>query len=131
MTFLSYRIHRKDELLRVHTARRIDSAAWPVELADLLTLTTYAPSAWAPSRLLHEFGGHPPAPQFEQMRAGKLEAVFKSSTSMHAELGYMQAEAVEAGTGVGTGVGGLDREDLELYLKKGRVVESHEEEDKR
>ena len=67
-----------DDLKRVHNISQLDSSpgsAWVLQLADNITLATRAPAGWAPSRPLHDFHGHPPAPQFEQMRAGKLEAL--------------------------------------------------------
>ena len=72
---------RKEDLRRVHDVRHIESSNWVIELADSITLTTYAPTAWAPSRMLHEYGGHPPAPQYEQMRLGQLEKLAKVSHS--------------------------------------------------
>ena len=64
------------------------------------------------------------------MRAGKLESLFKSSRPMHAALGYMQAEAVRsADSGVGTSVEGVGREGIELYLKKGKVVDNEDEDE--
>ncbi len=76
---------KKDDLQRVHSISNLDSSpgsAWVLQLADNITLATRAPTAWAPSRPLHDFHGHPPAPQFEQMRAGKLEALHHSSQAL-------------------------------------------------
>lgn len=93
---------KKDDLQRVHSISNLDSSpgsAWVLQLADNITLATRAPTAWAPSRPLHDFHGHPPAPQFEQMRAGKLEALHHSSQA----LGLLQdaitaAQAKESST---------------------------------
>ena len=76
---------KKDDLQRVHSISNLDSSpgsAWVLQLADNITLATRAPTAWAPSRPLHDFHGHPPAPQFEQMRAGKLEALHHTSQAL-------------------------------------------------
>ena len=59
-----------DELRTKVTA--VPSPDWVLNLAENLTLTVRAPKDWAPGRPLHELGGHPPAPQFEQMRVGML-----------------------------------------------------------
>ena len=59
-----------DELRTKVTA--VPSPDWVLSLAENLTLTVRAPKDWAPGRPLHELGGHPPAPQFEQMRVGML-----------------------------------------------------------
>jgi len=48
------------------------SIGWAIGFAASLSLTARAPQDWAPGRPLHSLGGHPPAPQFEQMRIGQL-----------------------------------------------------------
>jgi hypothetical protein len=64
----------KQELQNVHAIRRLESSSWVIDLANSITLTTYAPTSWAPTRgALHTYSGHPPAPQFQQMRLGQLE----------------------------------------------------------
>ena len=48
------------------------SLACVLEFADNITMTLHAPQDWVPGRPLIDLGGHPPAPQFEQMRVGAL-----------------------------------------------------------
>ena len=118
----------KDDLKRVHDARRIGSSAWAVELSDLLTLTAYAPYAWVPSRPLHEFGGHPPAPQFEQMRAGKIEALHQSSKDIIERLSFNQSNRAVSLSKSSDVV--RERQGIELYVdNKGRVLDEWHEED--
>ena len=73
--------YHRDDLKRIQEIKRLEKSSWVLQLAENITLTTRAPKAWAPSRPLHEFHGHPPAPQFEQMRAGKLELLSKSKVA--------------------------------------------------
>ena len=63
----------KGQLDRLRHDKQIPNSDWLIEFADNITMAAKAPKHWAAPRPLHEFRGHPPAPQFEQMRAGKLE----------------------------------------------------------
>jgi len=71
--FLFANKDRLDEIRNKVTT--LPSSDWLLKLADNLTLTMRAPEGWVPGRPLHELGGHPPAPQFEQMRVGALAAL--------------------------------------------------------
>ena len=64
---------KREQLEALQSSKSVGCADWVIELAENLTMTARAPTHWAPPRPLHEFKGHPPAPQFEQMRAGWLE----------------------------------------------------------
>ena len=64
----------KEQLDRLRHEKQIPNSNWVIEFAENITMAAKAPKHWAAPRPLHEFRGHPPAPQFEQMRAGKLEA---------------------------------------------------------
>ena len=64
---------KREQLEALRSTQIVDCVDWVMELADNLTMCARAPAHWAPPRPLHEFKGHPPAPQFEQMRAGWLE----------------------------------------------------------
>ena len=63
----------KGQLDRLREGKKIPNSDWVIEFAENITMASKAPKHWAAPRPLHEFRGHPPAPQFEQMRAGKLE----------------------------------------------------------
>lgn len=69
----SFLWEKREELQALRSTKSVEDTDWVIELADNLTMSTRAPTHWAPPRPLHEFKGHPPAPQFEQMRAGWLE----------------------------------------------------------
>lgn len=63
----------KDQLSALRSSKNIPNSDWVIEFANNITMAAKAPKHWQAPRPLHEFRGHPPAPQFEQMRAGKLE----------------------------------------------------------
>jgi hypothetical protein len=64
---------KRVELAALRSTKSVGDADLVIELADNLTMCARAPEHWVSPRPLHEFKGHPPAPQFEQMRAGWLE----------------------------------------------------------
>ena len=69
------------------------SFRWSIGFAASLSLTARAPQDWAPGRPLHSLGGHPPAPQFEQMRIGQL-------AQLSEEFGQVPAGGVNEGSNI-------------------------------
>jgi hypothetical protein len=124
----------KEELRRVHDIKKVESSSWVLQLADNITLTTRAPASWAPSRPLHEFHGHPPAPQFEQMRAGKLEALFRSSKAIRERIQQQIEASIDQSQSVNPKKrklnSALSEENVLMYIgKNAREVSSDEEEE--
>ena len=78
---ISVFLWEKQEMLKIlrESGKGDVKPEWLIELADNITMSARAPAHWAAPRPLHEFKGHPPAPQFEQMRAGKLEALHQKN----------------------------------------------------
>ncbi len=112
----NFLFEHNEELAHVKQIRKIESSKWILELADNITLTTRAPSAWAPSRPLHEFRGHPPAPQFEQMRAGMLEKIFHSNKVIIDNLA--KETEVENNKTSRSKIPILNEEKVEMYIGK-------------
>jgi hypothetical protein len=67
-----YLFANQENLSALAQAGTHPSLACVLELADNITMTLHAPQDWVPGRPLIDLGGHPPAPQFEQMRVGAL-----------------------------------------------------------
>ena len=70
----SFLFENRMELKNVH-ALKLTPYSVTIGLASSISLTTRAPLEWNLTRPLNEFNAHPPAPQFDQMRAGKLEKI--------------------------------------------------------
>ena len=62
------------ELKNIHDLK-LTPCSVTIGLASSISLTTRAPPEWNLTRPLNDFSAHPPAPQFDQMRAGKLENI--------------------------------------------------------
>lgn len=71
----------------------VPSIDWVLEFAENITPTLRAPDEWVPGRPLHDLCGHPPAPQFEQMRLGRLGQLHQSRVADFSSL----APAVQIG----------------------------------
>ena len=68
-----------DELSAIRQKTKIlPSTDWVLGFAENITPTLRAPNGWVPGRPLHDLGGHPPAPQLEQMRLGLLGQLHQS-----------------------------------------------------
>lgn len=63
---------QRDAINRTKRTREKIPTDWVLDMAENITLTLRAPNDWTPGRPLFDLSGHPPAPQFEQMRVGVL-----------------------------------------------------------